>query len=329
MIHKSTRVLIQDSGYKALEGVIAPFALWTGERVDMSGNPLIEPSEAIKIKLINGVELTCSPDQNFRTMHKRRGDKGITAAKDLTNNHFVHLTESTYEFDYLDLGCYNYLNKLTSEELGTLVGLSQNLGMFRPDLPKSRKECHKELDRLYAKMQVPVTKVAYYKRTDRFKYEFPNLDYLEELQDFQGFQEKFWDSKLFLRGYLKGMFTFCNIGNEMFTLRSFKGSCFLKEVQQALLLFGINSSYSNGLKMSQLIVFKNNCYRFSNNIGILNPEALFQGVDFRRFLKYKDRTTNEMRYSKVHSVEQAGQSELVELNASQVMANGVILENYE
>lgn len=329
MIHPSTRVLSQNSGYGALGGITAPFALWTGEGVGMTDLDATEPQETLLVRLVNGVQLKCSPEQKFRTMYKRVKGNGSTMAKDLTNSHLVYLTDSTFEFDYLDLECYNYLNRISSEELGTLVGICQNVGMEMPDIPRIRKETYKELDRLLTKLRVPYIRESYYKRTDRFRYKIEDKEFLKELESFKGFPEKFWKSKLFLRGYLKAMFTFCQIGKEMFTLRAMKGSSFLQEIQQALLLFGINSSYSNGLKMSQLIVFKNNCYRLANNIGVFNPENLFQGVDFRRFLRYKDKTMSDMRYSRVHSVERVGFERLVELSASQIMTNGVILENYD
>ncbi len=320
MIHPTTRVLQQEAGYEPVGGISEAFPVWTGNSTEMTDISVEEPRETILVKLVNGVEVKCSPSQGFKILG------GCVKAKDLTKSHWVRLTDSTYEFDYINLECYNYLNKLNSEELGVLVGLTQNIGMKEPDLPIVRRETYKELDRLLLKMRVPHIKEEYYKRTDRYKYDLSE-SFVKELLDFTGFPEQFWKSKLALRGYLKGLFTFCYIGNEMFVLRGIKSSNFLKEIQQALLLFGINSSYTNGLRMSQLIIFKHNCYRFSNDIGIFNAEDLFQGVDFMQFVKYKDKTINHTRYSRFYSMEDVEEGQLVGLDVNQYMTNGAILIN--
>src|SRR5688572_29852877 len=116
MIHPSTRVLSQDSGYEAVEALIAPFPVWTGDRVEMLDSLQHRASELVKVSLVNGVEVVCSPDQLFAV------DGGQIKAGDLTNSHLARLTDATFDFDYLSLN-HGYLEKLTSHEIGVLIGL--------------------------------------------------------------------------------------------------------------------------------------------------------------------------------------------------------------
>lgn len=331
MIGDNNRVLVQGRGYERIEGVTAPFAFWTGTGVDSTENLVRSQGNAVLVRLVNGIELVCSENQGIRTL---RSSLGTTRAVELTGKHNVSLSENTFEFDYLDLECYKYLNKLNSEEAGILVGLSYTLGADNStlDISEAKLDTIKELDRLLPKLGVEYEKETYFKRGYRHKYSIHDWEYLAEIDSFRPkgqFPEIFWKSKVFLKGFLKALFTFGQVGTELFILRSAKGSVFLKDVQQALLLFGVNSSYSNGLKASQLLIFKNSCYRFANNIGIFNAEELFRGVDFERFLDYKDNTKRDMRYSKVLRVEQLGSKDLIQVNVNNISVNGVILENYE
>jgi hypothetical protein len=324
MIHPDTRVLIQNIGYVPIRDKRKPFIVWTGERVVYSNLSVAEPRSAVTVKLVNGVSLTCSADQKIRVK-----SKGGVKASDLTNSDYVYLTDSTFEFDYVNVWWYEYINRLTSYELGVLLGIVRNTRTGDTlDIAKTKKETYQELERLLRKCDVEFTKEEYYKRARRIKYALDESFFYEvEDMDFeQGYNKEFWKSKLLLKGYLKALFTFGQIGKETLSIRSAKDSNFLKNIQQALLLFGVNSSYIRGLKNSQLIIFKKNCYRFANNIGVFNPETLFEGLDYTQFLEYKDRTTNDMRYSKVQSVSPSGyRGKLVGLDVNH-MANGVVLD---
>lgn len=335
MIEENTRILCQFAGYLKVKDITTEeFPVWTGNSIAVASKSLTEEQETLKVKLISGVELHCSPDQLFKSSTKYRKESLIVPAKDLVYGQLVYLNDNTYEFDYLDLSCYKYLSRLTSQQLGILVGLMYALGSDGRilDLPKVRKESYQAIELLLNRAKVPFVKQSYYKRTDRNKYTVEDEEFLSEISDFivrDKVPEIFWTSKLLWAGFLKSAFTFCTIGTEMMTIRSSKDSTVLKEIQQALLLFGINSSWSKGLKLSQLLVFKNNCYRLCYNIGLFNAEKVFGGLDFRRFLKYKDRTMFDMRHTKVLNVEKAGIQTVTSFGNTPIMANGVILENYE
>jgi hypothetical protein len=327
VISPKAKILAQDSGYWAIDDVIAPFPIWTGDGIKALFTMEYRGSEAISVNLLNGIELTCSPEQKFVV---RVGTKeGTEEARNLTSSHLVKLTDNTFDFDYLDLEHNYFLNYLNSYEFGLLCGIVKCTRAGQTlDFPRNRREVNRTIKLLLEKCDIVFTKQEYYKRTDRVKYIIDDDAFWMQIGFWSDFSDSHY-SKLFCRGYLKALFTFGQIGTEMFSVRAEKDSEFLKNVQQALLLFGINSNYINGLRVSHLIVSKNNCYRFSNKIGVFNLESLFEGVDYKRFLRYKDRTTLDMSYARVRDVKDKGIERLVELKASRVMANGVVLENYE
>lgn len=318
------RIVEQGLGYKRIEDLSESFTIWTGQSVVDTKKSTAEPLSAVRIKLVNGVEIVCGEEQTFPTRNTKK-----TKAVELTNSDKLLITEEVFEFDYLDKSQFKYLNRITTKQLGMLVGLlyvASPDGMII-DLPKVRKEACQEVHHLLNQMGVNWNMTEYYKRTIRYMFAINDKEFLNEIKQFlvtDKIPEIFWSSKALWRGFLKSIFTFSIIGNEMFTIRGNKDNDILKEVQQALLLFAINSSYSKGLKVSQLMIFKNNCYRFANNIGIFNLGELFSGVDFRKFLKFKDNTLEDMKYVKVDSVKKIGEQELFELDTHQWMANGII-----
>ena len=330
MIGENSRVLSQGDGYLKVPSLLKSVDIWDGTTVIPSEVKKEEISSAIKIKLINGIEIITSKDKTLFQVRK----KGNILASDLDNTCLIKLNKESYDFDYVTLEEYPNLSKLSSYELGILSGLVYYLSGDGKilDIPLAYSESWKALQEILNKANIKYEKTLYYKRADRIKYDISDESFSDQFKPFlvtKEIPEIFWQSKILWQGFLKAIFSFSSIGTKMFTIRSGKDTNILKDVQQALLLFGINSTYSRGLKMSQLLVFKNNCYGLAYKIGALNTERFFEGVDFRKFLKYSDINTIDTLYSKVYSVEEIGSASLYSVSGKRFMVNGVILENYE
>jgi hypothetical protein len=333
MLGLDTRIVVQGMGYVRVDDIRAPFGVWTGEGIDVVESISVEPSEAYLVRLLSGVEMVCSWKQNFKTRIMQNVSPISKIPVELNNSDMLYTSDNVFEFDYLPLSCYKYLYRINSQTLGTLLGLIYCLRVDSKtlDIPKVRREAYRELERIFKLLQIEYAKEEYYKRADRVKYTIEDAAFLSEINPFlvkDSIPEVFWKSKTLLKGFLKSVFTFSIVGTNMLTIRAKKDSTILKDIQQALLLFGINSTYSRGLKMSQLVVFKNNAYRLANNIQVFNAENLFEGLDFMRFIEYKDNIKKDMKHVKVLDAKPIGMRPLVGLDVAQVMANGVILENY-
>ncbi len=335
MITGNTRVLVQNIGYVPVNQVVeSTQPVWDGEKIITANVTKLSSHPLLYIELTNGKTITATEEQLFKTMQKRMDGNSWTKAEDLEKTHLVYFTDRTFEFDYLNLDAsiFTHLSRLNSYQLGILLGFYHCLksGQYL-DIPKLRKESVAALDALLNLIQANWSKEEYFKRTARFRYTLDGA-LLEELDRFwieTNLPLTFWTSKPVMKGFLKVLFTFGLVGKEMFTVRAHKESNFLKEIQDYLTLFGINASYSRGLKMSQLTVFKNNCYRFAHNIGVFNPETLLPGVDFKKVLVYKDTTMSDMRYGHIHSVTKVEQDEVYQIDSPAYMANGLILGKYE
>ena len=330
MITQQSRVLHTLYGYLKLQDLPKINELWTGEGVSpvSISSPSLE--DAVTVVFTNGKEIVCSPCQEFKTMQKRMAGSGWTQAKDLKKTHLIQLTENAPSVNAAAFNHYRFLSKLTHEELGTLVGLlySGGNGVCSIDIPFLRVEARQEFIRILKKVDEDLVIENYFDRTDRVKVYTLNENLIEEIKTLQvrdRVPEEAFYSKPFAKGFLKAIFTFSLVGTQMFTLRAEAKSNLLKDVQELLLLFNINSSYSPGFKASNLIVSKNNCYRLAVEIGVFNAEILFSGVDYTKFLKYNNRIMEDMRYASVHNVYPVkNQIEMVKVDIEQFMFDGVI-----
>jgi hypothetical protein len=328
MIDGSTRILVEGKGYVKVSEVDDNVHLWSGTE---NHRVTITPTEAdrYKIKLINGIELIVDGKQYFTTYLK--SPSIITS---LDNDTIVYLNPDTPSFQYLEEEDCQYLNKLLPQDLGELIGLfyyiSADGKVF--DIPLIRRELWKNLEIKLKLLDVSYSRDEYYKRADRIKYIITDEEFIEGFKPFlmkDSFPDFFWKSKPLIQGFLKAAFTFSIVGSKMFTLRAAKDTSILKDIHQALFLFGINSSLSSGLKFGQLIVFKNNCYKLAYKIGAFNTERFFDGVDFTKFIRYSEVNTLDIKYSKVHTVDELDSGLLYKIEDGKFLANGVILENYE
>lgn len=331
MISGDSRILVQNHGYVQVKDIPeGSYPVWDGEKLSQATVTKCPAQPLLYIEAVNGQRIKVSEEQKFKTMQKRLDGNSATSAASLEKNHLLYFSDRVYEFDYLNLEDYFFLNKLSSEDLGILVGIVHCTRAGNVlDIPKSRKELLGSLDLILNKSGAKWSKEQYYKRTNRVKYTIEDglLMELDEFRVADSLPTAFWTSKVFLKGFLKVLFTFGVIATEMFTIRSHKDSSLLKEIQACLGLFAINSTYVKGLKASQLIVFKNNCYRFAQHIGVFNPEILLSGVDFRKVLVYKDITLSDMRYGSVHRKEVTSPEDVYEIDSASFMANGLVLQN--
>lgn len=329
MIEATSRIVTQPDGYLPVEQSTGDIIIWDGEKV-VNGSVTFKGSyPLLGIRMTNGLEIKCTGEQEFKTMQKRLQGESWTKAEDLTENHLLYFGESTFAFDTLDLKCYKYLSKLNSEELGTLVGIFKKLSVIPGtlDIPLLRRETYRKLQELLDLCGVGYEKEEYFRRTERLKYIIENEEFLEEIQHFvfiETLPEEFWRSKPFMKGLLKALFTFATIGTEMFILKAPSDSKFLFEVQKALLLFAINSSYTKGFRASSLIVSKNNCYRLAHRIGVFNAENLFTGIDMKRILVYKDDTLMDMKYGSIHRIDKMEAAPVFKVEAERFMVNGIV-----
>lgn len=332
MIGLESRLLIEDYGYTQLGDISDPF-IWTGSDTVQETVDKHNLCDRVVVKLINGIEVVCSPEQGFVT---RAGKKrqAVISAENLEQGALVRLNQTTPYFSHIRLQDSKYLSKLTAFDFGVLVGLFRYLSGDGKvlDIPVSRNETWKALDYLLGKLTVSYEKERYYKRAYRVKYLIDNDEFLEELKPYlipQTVPDIFWTSKDVWQGFLKVAFSFSIVSTRMFTIRSEKDSSFLKHVQQALMLFGVNSTYSSGLRASQLMIFNASCYKLASKIGAFNAERFFEGIDFTKFLGYTKLNTIQSTYSKVSRVEKLEPGSLYKVSGQQLMVNGVILENYE
>lgn len=329
MIAENTRILVQNEGYIPVKTVVdRSCVLWDGEKLIVANVTNGGSQPLFNIELTNGKEIQVTNEQGFKTMQKRVGGSGWTSTENLINTHDIYFNGKVFDFDYLNLSRYTYLKNLTSEQAGILIGFVHCIksGLYL-DIPKNRRGVIQNLDGLLNLSRAPWNKEEYFKRTSRFRY-ILDKRFWKELKDFEVTEklpEAYWTSRPFMRGFLKSLFTFGIVGKEMFTIRARKDSIFLKEIQEYLNLFGINASYTQGLKMSQLIILGGSCYRFANDIGVFNSENLLTGVDFKKVLMYKDNTVSDMRYGSVRRISKVGPENVCNIEADVFMAGGLIL----
>lgn len=336
----SSRILVNGVGYKKIEDVSKEKHLvWDGKKVVSGFVTVSGLKQLCVVSLSNGVQVNCSPNHKFYTYEKGTG-YNWTEAKDLQRKHRVFLTENSFEFDYLNLSCYDYLNKVPSEDIGTLSAI---IYLFQDEdedgtinIPYDEFELNREFSRILKATGIGFTDEevfnSYFK--NRIKYNIDN-SFFSEMDEFiikDSLPESFWTSKSLIKSFLTTLFNFSTIGKEQFSIRVENSrKQVLIDLQQALLLFGINSSLNNGLLSARLFLTKDDACRFASKIGITVMNKLLKGFKTKRLLNLSYNKYYEMRHVKVTNVQIT--DEFVEMfdvadsDTHQFMTNGVITHN--
>ena len=332
MFHTSTRVLIYDKGYIAIDDASKDDAYWNGSTM-VVGNKKKKTDELVKITLVNGKSVVCSANTKFHVMEKRLGGVTLEKAGSLTERHLVYLCDEAPGFDAHKGSTGKYLSKLSSYEIGMLSAFFERAfeGPKAVEMAKSRKEAHRAFKALLDTCGVAYTVEEVERRVLRTMYRIDDDAFFEELKTYRccnGFPEVFWTSKPMLEGFLKVLFTFGSFGGEMLIVKGQKDSKFLPDVQEALTLFGVNSAFIGGLMITKLIVSGNNAYNFASRIGIFNAEDLFGPLDYKRFLDYNPKQYSDGRYERVSSVKKLiGSGTCMKMGKGDIIVNGMLAQS--
>ena len=330
MFEKNSRVLAFGEGYVKLSEAKDFNGLWDGKASVQAELTSENLSEEVCITLVNGAQLRCSADTELLSMEKRLNGQDYVRAVDLTDKHLVYLSENSPEFEQLDLSGTQFLSRLEPYDIGVLAALFDRSagGAHSIDIPTNRTELCAQIAFILTKTGADYTERVYMDRTERIEYTITDDAFFKEFAPFKvvlSFPHEFWKSKSLIRGFMKTMFSFGTYGSEMLIIKDSKESRLLYDIQQALSLFGVNAVHIGGLRVSKLIVSKNNAYRFAFNVGIFSLEELFGPLDYKRFLDYTDKYYSDSRYERVASVKKlSGSISCVGVGTKDIMVNGML-----
>lgn len=324
MIGASNRILVQDTGYIPVSSLSdGEYTVWNGTQTSKELVKYVGNGDALEITMYNGQSLVCSPDHLVAANTYKDLSEPFISAKDLTKRYFIRTSEPTFDFDYLDLSSYEFLSRLTTREIGILSGLFYANGTDSITLGIEQNWANAELFSILHKLQ-EFTKSEVYVQKYKYRYIVSSKIY-RELENFlvtSQIPESFWLSKPLIEGFFRGLFTYGEFENSVFSITRDK---VLKEFPKLLMLWQIQASYNTKGRFGRLFFSKENCYKFADAIGTCQLPDILEALDLKKilyynYIDYSKRVT--MKYQKIFCI-----TKLQDVSLYQVgncMVNGVI-----
>jgi DNA polymerase-1 len=356
-VSAETKVFEESVGYvsiKSLEG--KSVSVWDGSRFSKAWVAYSGQKQLVKVEFWGGHFIECSPEHKFLTIDVNGHSKWRTP-QEFVKGSYVVLTQAIGEWSVglrlpeLHVGkAYNASRASLSDAISDPFGLGVWLGRIASDgslqsrqlyllvaqheeaiLPQIRKFTEKFGHVSYAvKRGGRGTKLIHFLTVSA-------LGLVKQLHE-AGLKTRVpdfaWRDSRILAGYLRGMFDGDGTVNQDGAVLTFgKGPDFYlawaREIQQALLLFGIRSRTNRCADRINVCVLKRDMTLFCERIGFINLEKQ------KKALAIKDGTGHENkiygRAVRIKAVEFTGERvdmyDVVDSETSQFMANGLVTHN--
>jgi DNA polymerase I-like protein with 3'-5' exonuclease and polymerase domains len=353
-----SRILTKEHGYAKI-GVLSGLSdvhVWDGNKFVRADVRPSGKKQKVKVEFWGGYYNECSPDHKFLTIDVNGRSKWRTP-KEFVKGNYVVLTEAIGEWSVglrlpmLQAGkSHNASQASIADAISDPFGLGVWLGRLASDgslqnhqlyllvtqheetiLPQTRKFTEKFGHISYAvKPGGRGTKPIHFLTVSA-------LGLVKQLQE-AGLKTRVpdfaWQNSRILAGYLRGMFDGDGTVNQDGAVLTFgKGPDFYlewaREIQQALLLFGVRSRIHRCADRINVCVLKRDMPLFCERIGFINPQKQ------EKALAIKDGTGHENkiygRAVRIKSVEFTDEwvemYDVVDSETSQFMVNGLITHN--
>lgn len=352
-----TKIFEESAGYvsiKSLDG--KRVSVWDGSRFSKAWVAYSGEKQLVKVEFWGGYSIECSPDHKFLTIDVN-GRRKWRTPREFVKGNYVVLTEAIGEWAVglrvpeLHIGkAHNASQASISDAVSDPFGLGVWLGRVASDgslqsrqlyllvaqheeaiLPEMRKFTEKFGHVSYAvKRGGRGTKPIHFLTLSA-------LGLVKQLHE-AGLKTRIpdfaWQDSRILAGYLRGMFDGDGTVNQDGAVLTFgKGPDFYiqwaREIQQALLLFGIRSRINRCADRINVCVLKRDMPLFCERVGFINPQKQ------EKALAIKDGTGHENiiygRAARIKSVEFTDERvemyDVVNSETSQFMANGLVTHN--
>lgn len=334
MLTPNTRILVQGEGYKKLQDVNQTTAeIWNGTEY-VNTNFAQTKLTPVKINFVGGNTIECDPNLEFQKVindnskYKNLGD--VIKAKNLKKRDRILIMSDTPDFDFLSLDSFEYVNSLSSHEVGMMVATNLLFGQKNLELriPTHEYTLRRVITGILNKAKVKFIEYEVYRRLHiNSILELDQPFFLKEVSSFitsNGFIEEVWQSKPFLKGFIQVFFNTMGTEHECFHKKLNKN--FAQEIQQALYLFGIRTKICKGLIVNHLKINKLDLFHMALKELILDTDRILTPLrnthfDSFRIMHYRHLTLM------VSNVTMGNKEvDMFNVNSNKFVANGLVAQ---
>ncbi|MDT4896520.1 MAG: polymerase [Acidobacteriota bacterium] len=352
-----SRILTKEHGYTKIGTLsgLSNLHVWDGSRFVRSDVRPSGKKQRVKVEFWGGYYNECSPDHKFFTIDVNGRTSWRTPAQFVKGNYVV-LTNTLPEWSVpLELPVANHIQSPTAKK-GGLENITErfDLGVWLGRIASDGNVSGAQIRLLIAEHEKQI--LPYLLRLSNsfghvqqkvthggkgilpiylLNLTFARLAYqLVEIGIKSRVPDCAWKDSRILAGYLRGMFDGDGTVNKDGAILCFgKGPDFYlewsREIQQALLLFGIRSRINRCADRINVCVLKRDMPLFCEQIGFINPQKQ------EKALAIKDGTGHENkiygRAVRIKSVEftdeRVDMYDVVDSETSQFMVNGLVTHN--
>ncbi len=352
-----SRILTKEHGYSKIGTLsgLSDVHVWDGSRFVRADVRPSGKKQKVKVEFWGGYYNECSPDHKFFTIDVNGRASWRTPSQFVKGNYVV-LTDTLPKWSVpLELPIANHIQSPTAKK-GGLEDLTErfDLGVWLGRIASDGNVSGPNIRLLIAEHEKQIlpyllrlsTSFGYVQQKMTrggkgilpiylLNLTFARLAYqLIEIGIKSRVPDCAWKDSRILAGYLRGMFDgdgTVNLDGAVLTFG--KGPDFYlewaREIQQALLLFGIRSRINRCADRINVCVLKRDMSLFCERIGFINPQKQLKA------LAIKDGTGHENkiygRAARIKSVEftdeQVEMYDVINSETSQFMANGLVTHN--
>ena len=352
-----TKVFEENAGYVSIKSLDGKYvSVWDGSRFSKAWVASSGKKQLVKVELWGGHFIACSPEHKFLTIDVNGRSKWRTP-REFVKGNYVVLTEAIGEWSVglrlpeLHAGkAHNASRASIADAISDPLGLGVWLGRVASDgslqsrqlyllvaqheetiLPQMKKFTEKFGHVSYAvKRGGRGTKLIHFLTVSA-------LGLVKQLHE-AGLKTRVpdfaWQDSKILAGYLRGMFDGDGTVNQDGAVLTFgKGPDFYlewaREIQQALLLFGIRSRINRCADRINVCVLKRDMPLFCERIGFINPEKQEKALTIKDGTGHKNKIYGRaVRIKSVNFTDEwVEMYDVVNSETSQFMANGLVTHN--
>lgn len=356
-LHGETKVFEEKAGYvsiKSLDG--KPVSVWDGSRFSKAWVAASGKKQLVKVQLWGGHFIECSPDHRFLTIDVN-GRRKWRTPREFVKGNYVVLTEALGEWSVglhlpdLRAGkAHNASQASITDAISEPFGLGVWLGRAASDGSLQSRQLYllvaqheeiilpeiKEFTEKFGHVSHAVRRGGRGTQLIHF-LTISALGLVKQLHE-AGLKTRVpdfaWQDSRILAGYLRGMFDGDGTVNTDGAVLTFgKGPDFYlgwaREIQQALLLFGVRSRINRCAGKINVCVLKRDMPLFCQRIGFINPEKQKKALLVKDGTSYQNKIYG--RAARIKTVdftdEWVEMYDVVNSETSQFMANGLVTHN--
>ncbi len=356
-VNGNTKVFEEKAGYVAIQSLEGKHvSIWDGSRFSQALVAASGKKQLVKVEFWGGHYIECSPEHKFLTTDVNGRSKWRTPGEFVKGN-YVILTDAPgswatdLRLPQLQAG---KAHNSSQASLADAISAPFELGVWLGRLASDGSLCNHQLYLLIAQHEEIILP-----QIRNFCEKFGHVSYalrrggrgpkpihfltisalglVRQLQE-AGVKTRIpdfvWGNSQILSGYLRGMFDGDGTVNRDGAILTFgKGPDFYlawaREIQQALLLFGIRSRINRCEDRINVCVLKRDMPLFCERIGFLNPEKQAKALAVKDLTGYKNRIYGRaVRIKSMEFTEEwVEMYDVVDSETSKFMANGLVTHN--